>query len=415
MPREVLFSHEGMDAPPSTRIGPGEIVAGKFRVERVLGVGGMGLVVAARQIGLERRVALKFVRASRVDADAIARFLREARAVARLRSEHVARVLDVATLPAGSANEGTPYIVMEYLDGSDLASLLRERGPFVISDAVDYLLQACEAIAEAHSRGIVHRDLKPENLFLTARVDGRPLVKVLDFGISKLLDAGGGRELALTRTADLVGSPNYMSPEQLRAARNVDARTDIWSLGVIAYELLCAKLPFRADTLMLLCSLVLEHEPAPILDLRPELPRALVGVILKCLEKDPAARFASVAELAAALEPFASAERDAAERIQRISLRISAAPGATPEARVASPHGGTDVAWAETERGTTLQKRVTPMRIALGIAAMLGLAAIAIAVAVAMRSAPASVTKDRSPERALGAPVGTDASAPDAP
>ena len=224
-----------MEAEPTLELSPvklGEMLAGKYRVERVLGAGGMGVVVLARHVQLDQLVALKFLLAqSLTNPKVVARFEREARAVVKLKSEHVARVLDVGTMEAGA-----PYIVMEYLEGEDLSQTVERRGPLPVAEAVDYLLQACEALAEAHGMGIVHRDLKPGNLFLTRRVDGKSLVKVLDFGISKL--EGGREDLALTQPAEVVGSPKYMSPEQLRASRLADARSDIWSLGVILYELI---------------------------------------------------------------------------------------------------------------------------------------------------------------------------------
>jgi len=231
----------------TTILGPveiGQVLAEKYRVERVLGAGGMGVVVAAHHLQLELEVAIKFLRGEALmDGEAVARFQREARAAVKLKSEHVARVLDVGTLASGS-----PFLVMELLDGLDLGTLIESGEKIATGDAVDYVLQASEAVAEAHSLGIVHRDLKPRNLFLTTRVDGRPLVKVLDFGISKLLEgAAEGANFTLTSTTDIVGSPSYMSPEQLRSARTVDERTDIWSLGVVLFELLTAKLPFDGE------------------------------------------------------------------------------------------------------------------------------------------------------------------------
>jgi len=226
-----------MEAP----VREGEILAGKYRVERVLGRGGMGVVVAARHVDLDDLVALKFLLPEALsDPDSVTRFLKEARASVRIKSEHVARVHDVGTLESGA-----PYIVMEYLEGSDLAAVLRNRGPCAVEDAVDYLAQACEAMAGAHSMGIVHRDLKPSNLMLVHRSDGSECVKVLDFGISKVLhDGGTSSSNRMTRSLTLLGSPSYMSPEQMMSTRDVDARTDIWALGAILYELLTGQRPY---------------------------------------------------------------------------------------------------------------------------------------------------------------------------
>ena len=228
----------------------GDILAGKYRVEKVLGVGGMGVVVAAMHLELDKRVALKFLLKSAAENPAVvARFAREARAAAKIQSQHVARVSDVGTL-----ENGIPYIVMEHLEGCDLSDVLTRQGPLPPGAAVDYVLQACEAIAEAHAAGFIHRDLKPSNLFLARQADGAEIVKVLDFGISKavLVDSEpptSVRQGALTGTTEIFGSPMYMSPEQLKASRDVDARADIWALGIILYELCTGTSPFDRPTI----------------------------------------------------------------------------------------------------------------------------------------------------------------------
>jgi serine/threonine protein kinase len=277
----------------------GEIVAGKFCVERVIATGGVGIVVAARHLQLGETVALKFLlpQADR-DATDIARFVREAQSAVKLKNEHVARVLDV-----GSLEDGSPFMVMEYLDGQDLDHFLRHKGPLAISDAVAYMLQACEAIAEAHHLGIVHRDLKPSNFFLTARHDGSPLIKVLDFGIAKAR-AELEQDVSLTKTRTVLGSPVYMSPEQIRSARSVDHRSDIWSLGVTLYELLTDQLPFDGDSITGVAAAVSTDPIAPIRSLRPEIPIGLSQVVERCLEKKPGDRYQTVAEFAEALVPY---------------------------------------------------------------------------------------------------------------
>ena len=299
----------------STEVHQGQILAGKFRIERILGQGGMGVVVAATHIQLDERVALKFLLPEALsNPEAVARFAREARAAVKIKSEHVARVSDVGTLESGS-----PYMVMEYLDGQDLADWVRSSGAMRPVDAVEFVLQACEAIAEAHALGIVHRDLKPANLFVTRRVDGSPCVKVLDFGISKLTTPGSTSDMGMTRTSTVMGSPLYMSPEQMSSTRSVDARTDIWALGIILYEVLSGRVPFEAETMPQLCGMILQDPPRSLRELRPDAPPGLEAVIFRCLEKNRDARFSSVAELAAALAPFGSAQAQrSAERIARV-------------------------------------------------------------------------------------------------
>jgi len=323
-------------------------LAGKFRIERVLGQGGMGVVVAATHIQLDERVALKFLLpAALSNPEAVARFAREARAAVKIKSEHVARVSDVGTLESGS-----PYMVMEYLDGQDLAEWVRRSGAMRVADAVEFVLQACEAIAEAHALGIVHRDLKPANLFVTRRVDGSPCIKVLDFGISKLTTPGSSSDMGMTKTSSVMGSPLYMSPEQMSSTRNVDMRTDIWALGIILYEILTGRVPFEAETMPQLCGMILQDPPRPMRDLRADVPDGLQWVVLRCLEKNRERRFANVAELAAAMVPFGGqgAQRSA-ERIARV-LAAAGIPSMSPgslAAAAARTGAATDANWAASQ------------------------------------------------------------------
>jgi serine/threonine-protein kinase len=286
--------------PAKSPVEIGAMLAGKYRVDRVLGAGGMGVVVAATHEELEQRVAIKFLLPGVYDnPDIVNRFVREARAASRLRSQHVAKVIDVGRLEGG-----LPYMVMEYLEGEDLGAVLRAQGPLPVELVCRYVLQASEAIAEAHAARIVHRDLKPANLFLTHKVNGEPLVKVLDFGVSKALE-GNTAQLSLTRSQSLLGSPLYMSPEQMKSSKHVDARADIWSLGVIIYELLTGRYPFESETVPGLVFQVTMQDPTPPRSYRPDVPVEVERVIMRCLAKAPDNRFDDVAELAHALEPFA--------------------------------------------------------------------------------------------------------------
>ncbi len=267
----------------------GTVIGGRFRVDAILGSGGMGVVVAATHVELGHRVAIKLLRDHMQTPAIVERFLREARSVVNLKTDNVCRVTDV-----GRMDDGAPYIVMEMLQGSDLEHAVAAK-PLPITTAVEYVMQACIAVAEAHHAGIIHRDLKPANLFITRRFDGGPLVKVLDFGIAKALD-----ETSMHQTQQSpMGSPPYMSPEQIFSARDVDLRTDIWALGVTLYQLLSSRLPFPAPSFAEIAIRVSTGAPEP-LDVDP----ALCAVIWRCLEKDRERRYDSVAELAAALVPF---------------------------------------------------------------------------------------------------------------
>jgi serine/threonine-protein kinase len=309
---------------PDAEVAPGQILAEKYRVERVLGRGGMGVVVEAQHLVLRERVALKFLLSGyAMQPDAAGRFLREAQAAAKIKSLHVARVSDVGTLPGGA-----PYMVMEFLEGQDLCQLVKTRGALAFEDAIDFVIQGCEAIAEAHAHGIIHRDIKPANLFLTRHPDGTPLIKVLDFGISKFKGEGADD---LTRTKAMMGSALYMSPEQMQQTRSVDHRTDIYALGITLYELLSATQPFRADTLPQLCMAVCTGQPTPLREVRPDVPPALAEVIATAYRRDPDYRYPTVAAFVLALAPFAP------RRCQPTIERIARLGGVSPHLEPAVP------------------------------------------------------------------------------
>ena len=274
---------------------------GKYLFEQHIATSSMAVVVAARHLELEERVAIKFLSPDALRSDtAVSRFRSEAKAAAKIKSQHVVRIIDVAT----TANN-VPYIVMEYLDGKDLEHLLaqfpQQRAP--LADAVDFILQASEAVCEGHALGIVHRDLKPANLFCIDRGDGYPLIKVLDFGISKFTNLRGAVER--TDRHEILGSPRYMSPEQIESASDVDHKTDIWSLGVILYEAIAGKPPFDDDLILGLWHKIKNDSPEPIPAMRADCPTELWEVIDRCLKKDPAQRFADLGKLARAIAPFA--------------------------------------------------------------------------------------------------------------
>ncbi len=292
----------------------GEVVAGKYRIEGILGTGGMATVFAAWHEELEQRVALKMLHAGlRSDPTAVKRFMREAKNAARIQSEHVARILDV-----GRMDDERVYIVMEYLEGNDLSRVLKARGALPVSEVVEHLVQACDAVAVAHSMGIIHRDLKPANLFLTRRIDGSTSVKVLDFGIAKAFDVPEANEL--TSATTMIGSPMYMSPEQMANAREVDARADIWSLGVIAYRLLSKQLPFQGENVVELAMNIASKTPRPLRELRPDISPMLELAVMKCLERDPAARWPDVAAFVQNIAPYGPSHLQ--QTVQRV-LRVS--------------------------------------------------------------------------------------------
>ena len=367
------------------RFEEGEILAGKFRIERRLGRGGMGVVYAAHHLQLDEPVAIKLLlpEAAR-DHDAISRFMREARAAVKVKSEHVARIIDVARL-----EDGAPYMVMEYLQGHDLGTVQRD-GELPIAMVVGYVLEAIDAIAEAHALGIVHRDLKPSNLFLADRPDGTQLIKVLDFGISKMQSRTGLTPDTMTKSTALLGSPLYMPPEQMKSTRDVDMRADIWSLGAILFELLTGHPPFDADTLPMLFSKVLNEEPSLASSLRADVPRELDEVIQTCLRKEPGERFQTIAEMAESLVPFGPpGGRLHAERAMRLLAGISTASlrRATLDERPKEPTGKTGWSWLRGSSHASVNR--TPW-LALGVLAGVVLSG-AVAVGVTYGRGPTAV------------------------
>ncbi len=316
----------GIDPIRSDDIRAGDVIGGKYIVERVLGVGGVGIVLAARHTELDEVVAIKFLRAEvQGNADIVRRFAQEAKAAVRIKSEHAARVFDVGTVEGRG-----PYLVMEYLEGKDFADTLATSGTLPVRSAVEAVLQVCEALAVAHSNDIVHRDIKPENIFLARRADGTDVVKVLDFGISKTALAGSSfKERAASEAENVMGSPLYMSPEQIRGESTVDHRTDIWSLGVVLYEMLTGRPPFSGESISKICKQVLDGEPVKMAQFTPDVPNDLQVIVDRCLAKAPARRFQNVAELAIALLPFGPSKgRIYAERASTI-LRASGHAGAS--------------------------------------------------------------------------------------
>jgi serine/threonine protein kinase len=303
-----MMLHHGFPPPA------GAVIDDKFVVSELIGSGGMGVVIAARHRALGRLVAIKFLHPEFASSpEIVQRFLREARATSRLKSEHVVGIIDVGTLPSG-----IPYFVMEHLTGTDLATQLQKHGPLGIDEVLDYVLQALEAIAEAHRAGVVHRDLKPANLLLTTREDDSDFIKVLDFGTSKLLRNDATYHELITRSGSLLGSPLYMSPEQIRNAGEVDARSDIWSLGVVMHELLTGHAPFQGRFLAEIITSICEDDYAP--PAREDLPAELAEILMKCLQKERGQRFQTAEQLARAFLPIIRtvASQVSIERILRL-------------------------------------------------------------------------------------------------
>jgi serine/threonine-protein kinase len=310
---------------------PGDIVQEKYKIVRLIGRGGMGIVYEAHHELLGHQVALKVVLPEiGANPEILARFMSEARNSAKIESDHVARVMDVGKLEGGA-----PFMVMELLNGQDLDAILAQEGPLPAARVADLMVETLDGVASAHALGIIHRDLKPGNLFVSQKAGRPPRVKVLDFGISKSL---GGQHFAgahVTSTSSIVGSPAYMSPEQLRGSKDIDGRADIWSLGVIAYQLSTGALPYDADNVGALFAAILETEPLRPRDRVATIPEALDAAIMKCLQKKPADRFQTVIELAKALGPLGT--RTAERALERIEGLIIMTPTKQFKPTISSP------------------------------------------------------------------------------
>ena len=392
---------------------PGDTIDGKYSIVGVIGAGGMGVVYEAEHLRLKQRCAIKMLSPEMLrEGDVVRRVEREARASALLKSAHVTRVTDVATTP-----DGVPYIVMELMTGQDLDATLSARGALPFGEAVDYVLQACAAVAEAHVAGIIHRDLKPGNLFLAQQDDG-VLVKVLDFGISKMLLEEDSK---LTSAGMTMGTALYMSPEQLRSAAAVDARSDIGSLGIILYELVCGTPPFVGSTTQIAAAIV--SDDAPEITLRCPIPPDLAAAIHRTLRRKPDERFGDVAELAAALAPFApvgSVGAKVAAQISRRSIsnrQLPVAPSSAPgfpglvdaEARTIARDVSTGVSHVVNNTASNVvasrRRRLALLAVVVAGASLVVVAALVLRRSPPLPAATASATTAASEPSAVVTPL----------
>ncbi len=306
----------------------GTVIADKYRVEQMLGRGGMGVVVEATHLELGTRVAIKLLLPELVKSEeAAARFRREGRALFKLNNPHVCRVMDVGTTEGGS-----PFMVMELLEGEDLAEVLGRGQTFAVTDAVHIILQASQGLAEAHANGVVHRDLKPENLYLTVDATGESCVKILDFGLSKIqsgpLDTTRSRKL--TADAQVMGTPHYMAPEQWMSSKDVGAGADQWSLATILFELISGQPPFPGPQFATICSQVLNAPTPSLAKRRADVPKGLDAVLRKAMEKDPGSRYENVGAFAVALSAFGP-DGSAMQAERTLSMLRRTRPGLGPE------------------------------------------------------------------------------------
>lgn len=385
--KDAESGHDKEPIVPGSTIHIGDLVAGKYRILGMLAIGGVGMVLEAEDVKLERVVAVKLLLPNRAQDPVIAaRFEKEARSAVKLKSEHVARIIEL-----GELDNHQPFMVLEFLEGQDLANHIAEKGPLDPRTAADYTLQACEALAEAHALGLVHRDLKPANLFLANRPGGTRILKVIDFGLAKTTSfartAASGPDTSITSATDVVGTPRYMAPEQLRGNKQIDGRVDIWALGATLYEMVSGRPAFDGRSVAGVWDAILHGRPAPLCELRKDVVPQLDAVVARCLEKDPRARYGSVAELAADLVELGSPEsRVHAVRAIRVS-REGAVGGSEPPvtAPVDRPEDGTTTLLSRLRRAARVTSPQTKTSVLIATAAVAALVGIAGGTVFALR------------------------------
>jgi serine/threonine-protein kinase len=362
-------------APAASRRRIGEVLADKYELVRLIGEGGMGAVYEARHRLIGRRFAVKFLHAAHAaEPPMLGRFEREARAAGALENENLVAVTDF-----GFAADGAPYIVMEHLEGEDLARLLGRVGPLPVRRAVDLVVQACRGLAVAHGHGIVHRDLKPANLFVVRRNDGGDLVKVLDFGIAKLRDGAEGAGAAgaggpVTGTGKMLGTPGFTPPEQARGERDVDQRADIYALGAILYELLSGARAHPGENYNAILFHILTQQVTPLASLRAGLPAGLTEVVHRAMAAERADRYQSADELVRALLPFGPAP----------AAMASARADAGALTAASAPSLAADVISAANAASSRQRARPLARPFARSTARVAGLALLAAAIAAAV-------------------------------
>jgi eukaryotic-like serine/threonine-protein kinase len=399
----------------------GQVVGGRYRIDDIIGAGAMGFVVSAWHLELDQAVALKVLNPDVFEKEeALQRFRREVRAAARIRSEHVCRVNDVGTLDTGE-----PFMVMELLHGNNLEEELHRRRVLPVEEAIRYMLEAVEAVAEAHAAGIIHRDLKPANLFVARRADRSRLIKVLDFGISKSMADSQKSDMSLTKTGVIIGSPLYMSPEQMRSTKDADVRSDVWSLGAILFQLITGRPPYMGETIPELCSQLFSADAPPVstVSLTQGLPPALDVVVARALARDPARRYQSVADFGEALLDFAPPQsRVHVERARRVLSTDSEPPGSMYPART-QPGAPTII---EASVSNVAPGRTTARPRSRKLAAVLLVIGVCLGVGVviaqkaglggaangAAEAAPAAAPAEPPKSPALPVPVETPPAAP---
>ncbi len=375
----------------------GDVIDGRYRIVQLLGVGGMGCVFEAHQVHLNQRVALKFILPSMVtEASAVGRFMREARAAARLRTPHVCHVLDLGTLATG-----TPFLAMEFLEGETVEQRLGREGPFSVPLAVRVVFEVIDALAEAHGIGVIHRDLKPANLFFARAPTGVEVVKVLDFGIAKSVHPDIEHGLASTAASMVLGSPQYMAPEQLVPGTPADHRADIWSLGCVMYQLLTGVVPFNGQTLVDLMYAIQRHPFEPVRVRRPDVPPALEAVVHRCLAKSPSQRPQTVQALREALFAAVDAPAPGGPAALAATVLSAATVAASAPTQLSAPKRR-----ASSPVGQALAPKRLPWVIAISLSLIM-LGAAAVLIARELRGASVAAMVPPSPL----APVATTAKA----